>query len=160
MLNGLTQIGLVMLVIAIPTTLPGEQTSRATQSERPGVKPIDARNCPASHPIKGNFTTNSGERCIYHMPKQRFYEKTKPERCYATEEESKINGCRASKVWDWGGKRFVFIKTVQSLFLFFLESPIWLTCHAVASLWNYKTFSDSPRRGFDIQLRHVLCLGL
>jgi nuclease-like protein len=34
----------------------------------PGVPPQDTRTCPATHPIKGNFTTYSGERCIYHVP--------------------------------------------------------------------------------------------
>ena len=68
------------------------------ESERPGVKPTDAKSCPPSHPIKGNFTTYSGEPCIYHLPHQRFYEKTKPERCYATEEDAIVDGCRPSKV--------------------------------------------------------------
>jgi hypothetical protein len=31
---------------------------------RPGVPPQDAWTCPLTHPIKGNFTTYSGERCI------------------------------------------------------------------------------------------------
>jgi hypothetical protein len=52
-----------------------------------GVPPQDAWTCPLSHPIKGNFTTYSGEPCIYHVPGGRFYTKTKPERCYATEDE-------------------------------------------------------------------------
>jgi hypothetical protein len=46
----------------------------------------DAWTCPLTHPIKGNFTTYSGERCIYHMKGGQFYGKTKPERCYATED--------------------------------------------------------------------------
>ena len=41
--------------------------------------------CPGSHPIKGNFTTYSGERCIYHVPGGGFYGKTRPEQCYASE---------------------------------------------------------------------------
>ena len=52
--------------------------------------------CPADHPIKGNFSPYSGERCIYH-PSGAFYTRMKPERCYATEEEAKQDGCRASK---------------------------------------------------------------
>ncbi len=62
-----------------------------------GVAPVDAWTCPASHPIKGNFTTYSGEPCIYHVPGGQFYRKTKPERCYATEEEAVKDGCRRSK---------------------------------------------------------------
>ena len=51
---------------------------------------------PANHPIKGNSTTCSGEPCIYHM-KGKFYGKTTPERCHATEEEAVKDGCRRSK---------------------------------------------------------------
>ncbi len=71
--------------------------SGATGQGRFGVPPKDAWTCAATHPIKGNFTTYSGEPCIYHVPGGRFYDKTKPERCYATEEEAKRDGCRRSK---------------------------------------------------------------
>lgn len=64
---------------------------------RPGVPPQDAWTCPAAHPIKGNFTPSSGERCIYHPPGGEFYGRTKPERCYASGEEAARDGCRASK---------------------------------------------------------------
>lgn len=53
--------------------------------------------CPPSHPIKGNFTTYSGERCIYHVPGGQFYYRTRPERCYATEQDAVIDGCRRSR---------------------------------------------------------------
>ena len=62
-----------------------------------GVAPVDAWTCPNTHPIKGNFTTYTGERCIYHIPGGSYYQKTKPERCYLTEEEAKQGGCRRSK---------------------------------------------------------------
>lgn len=67
------------------------------QSVRPGVPPKDARTCPVTQPIKGNFTTYSGERCIYHPPAGEFYGKTKPERCYATGDDARQDGCRASR---------------------------------------------------------------
>jgi hypothetical protein len=54
-------------------------------------------SCPSEAPIKGNFTPVSRERCIYHMPSQEYYDRTKPERCYATEAEAQQDGCRASK---------------------------------------------------------------
>jgi micrococcal nuclease len=73
-----------------------KQETQAAQG-RPGVPPQDARTCPITHPIKGNFTTYSGERCIYHSPGGAFYGKTKPERCYASDEEARQDGCRASK---------------------------------------------------------------
>lgn len=62
------------------------------------MPPIARSLCPPSHPIKGNFTTRSGERCIYHMPGQRWYGKTNPERCYATEEEARHDSCWRSNV--------------------------------------------------------------
>lgn len=61
------------------------------------ASPTDQWTCPTSHPIKGNLTTYSGEPCIYHVPGGAFYGKTKPERCYATEEEAGRDGCRRSK---------------------------------------------------------------
>ena len=77
---------------ASPETRP-----KASPKGQMGVPPKDAWTCPATHPIKGNFTTYSGERCIYHMQGGQFYDKTKPERCYATEEEARKDGCRRSK---------------------------------------------------------------
>jgi hypothetical protein len=61
------------------------------------VPPASAWACPATHPIKGNFTTYSGERCIHHVMGGGFYDKTKPERCYATEGEARRDGCRRSR---------------------------------------------------------------
>jgi micrococcal nuclease len=63
---------------------------------RPGVPRQDAWTCPLTHPIKGNFTTYSGERCIYHMNGGEVFNKTKPERCYASEDEARQDGCRRS----------------------------------------------------------------
>jgi hypothetical protein len=59
---------------------------------RPGVPPPRPWQCPLTHPIKGNFTTYSGERCIYHVPGGQFYSRAKPERCYATEAEAVKDG--------------------------------------------------------------------
>ncbi len=76
---------------------PGGDRKKATPTFRAGSPPQDTWTCPATHPIKGNFTTSSGERCIYHPPGGEFYGKTKPERCYASGEEARQDGCRASK---------------------------------------------------------------
>jgi len=59
-------------------------TAAAQSPERPGVPAQDAWTCPLTHPIKGNFTTYSEERCIYHMGGGQFYGKTKAERCYVS----------------------------------------------------------------------------
>jgi hypothetical protein len=48
--------------------------------------------CPASHPVKAN--TKSG---IYHVPGGRSYERTTPDRCYATPEEAERDGYRRAK---------------------------------------------------------------
>jgi hypothetical protein len=69
------------LAVAVLLGVPGTGSQGL-----PGTPPQDAWNCPASHPIKGNSTAYSGESCIDHMPGERFYPNSKPERCYATEE--------------------------------------------------------------------------
>jgi len=61
-----------------------------------GLTPIDPYHCPASHVIKDNFTTDSGERCITHAAGGRFYEKTKPAKCYASSADAITDGCRSS----------------------------------------------------------------
>ncbi len=59
------------------------------QAAGPGaVAPLTGGTCPATHPIKGNFTTYSGERCIYHAPGGQFYYRTRPERCYTAEQDA------------------------------------------------------------------------
>jgi hypothetical protein len=42
-----------------------------------GIRPADSRTSPLSHPLKGDFTTSSGEPCIYYVPGGQFYDKTK-----------------------------------------------------------------------------------
>jgi hypothetical protein len=76
---------------------PGEAKKDSPTSFNTGVPPKDAWTCPATHPIKGNVTTYSGETCIYHPPSGAFYGKTKPEQCYASIDEARQDGCRASK---------------------------------------------------------------
>lgn len=46
--------------------------------------------------IKGNI--NSKGEWIYHMPGQRYYSRTDPEKWFCTEEEAKKAGFRRSKV--------------------------------------------------------------
>jgi hypothetical protein len=76
--------------------LMGSTAAAQTPAPRPGVPP-QGTSCPVSHPIKGNFTTYSGERCIHHLPGGEFYGRTHPERCYATEADAVNDGCRRSK---------------------------------------------------------------
>ncbi len=70
---------------------------QVAQLQTRGVSPTSAWQCPASHPIKGNFTTSSGERCIFHSPGGQFYDKTKPEMCYTSPADAIADGCRPSR---------------------------------------------------------------
>lgn len=55
------------------------------------VPPVNGQ-CPPGYPVKAN--DNSG---IFHLPGGRFYDRTVPERCYATEEGAEADGYRRSK---------------------------------------------------------------
>ncbi len=86
-----TAVALLMLILSANVVLP-------QPAKRPGVEPLDAWTCPATHPIKGNFTpTDPREVCIYHVQGGQYYVKTKPERCYATDDEGRRDGCRRSR---------------------------------------------------------------
>ncbi len=47
--------------------------------------------CPAGHPVK------VGSSGIYHVPGGRFYERTRPERCYVDAAAAEADGYRAAK---------------------------------------------------------------
>jgi hypothetical protein len=55
------------------------------------VAPVDGA-CPSGYPIKGNPSSR-----IYHVPGGRFYDRTVPERCYATADDAEADGYRAAK---------------------------------------------------------------
>jgi len=67
-------------------------TPTATKPSKPTSVPGSGYNCPAGYPIKGNASSH-----IYHMPGQRYYSKTKPEECFATEAAAKAAGYRKAK---------------------------------------------------------------
>ena len=46
----------------------------------------------AGYPIKGNANSR-----IYHVPGGRFYDRTVPERCYASAADAEADGYRAAK---------------------------------------------------------------
>ena len=54
--------------------------------------PLDDGTCPISHPVKAN--DNSG---IFHLPGGRFYDRTKPERCYSDADAAVADGYRQAK---------------------------------------------------------------
>ena len=55
------------------------------------VDPVDGV-CPASHPVKGNLQSG-----IFHVPGGLSYDRTIPERCYASEEAAEADGFRRAK---------------------------------------------------------------
>jgi endonuclease YncB( thermonuclease family) len=75
---------------------PAAPERRATEG-RPGVPPINGWTCPLSHHIKGDFRTYSSERCIYYLPGTSTYTEARTNRCYATEDEARRDGCRRSR---------------------------------------------------------------
>lgn len=60
------------------------------------TSPINGYDCPDSHPVKGNYTTYDGSKCIAHLPGGAFYSRTKPEICFVSASEARANGCRIS----------------------------------------------------------------
>lgn len=67
---------------------------RAQEAGVAVVEPV-AGACPATHQIKGNHSS-SGD-FIYHLPGSRFYDRTNPEVCFATEAEAQAAGFRAPR---------------------------------------------------------------
>jgi micrococcal nuclease len=79
-----------------PTT--AEPALRQVAEGRRGVAPESTWACPAQQPIKGQQTSfTGGGRCVYHVPDGERYSATKAERCYATVEEARQDGCVASR---------------------------------------------------------------
>jgi micrococcal nuclease len=87
-------------VSALLGTQPTPFTSAPAQSPAPPppasssgeVSPVDAWNCPPSHPIKGNRNS-----MIYHTSSSRYYSRTKPESCFSSEADAVAAGFRAPK---------------------------------------------------------------
>ena len=80
-----------------PTTPTSVVQASPGAKERPGVSPESAWACPAAHPVKGNVSAFSSPRCIYHVPDMELYGATKPDRCYATVDDARSDGCQAAR---------------------------------------------------------------
>jgi len=70
--------------------------SSESQSVIYSLPPISDRDCPSTHPVKTDFTTFGGGRCIYRVPGDDFYHRTSPRRCYATVGDAEQEGCKES----------------------------------------------------------------
>ncbi|HEY5876722.1 MAG TPA: hypothetical protein VIT64_15555 [Ilumatobacteraceae bacterium] len=83
--------------VAAPTAASLVTTAPPTGGDAPlldgtaWVPPVDG-TCPAGFPVKAN--ANSG---IFHVPGGRFYDRTVPERCYATPQSAEADGYRPAK---------------------------------------------------------------
>jgi hypothetical protein len=76
-----------------PTAAPSQPATPPQPAQQAGsVAPADEWNCPASHPFKGNRNS-----MIYHPPGGRYYNKTKPEECFASADDAVNAGYRAPK---------------------------------------------------------------
>ena len=80
-----------------PTSV--EAASRSVAELRRGAGPTEnGWACPPAQPIKGQNTTyTGGGRCVYHVPDGERYSATKADRCYATVEDARQDGCVASR---------------------------------------------------------------
>jgi endonuclease YncB( thermonuclease family) len=79
-----------------PTT--GDPAPRPTAEVRRAAPLENGWACPAQLPIKGQNTSyTGGGRCVYHVPDADRYTATKADRCYATVEDARQDGCVASR---------------------------------------------------------------
>ena len=68
------------------------QDDPAEPAEPTWVSGNDDGSAPDSHPIKAKESSG-----IYHVPGGRFYDRTKPDRCYPTAAAAEADGYRRSK---------------------------------------------------------------
>jgi len=93
----LTSFILIAAAAGLSRHLASEAASPIQMTRDVGaVVPVTAYQCPANHPIKGNFTAYSGERCIFQAPGEVSYDQTKPEKCYTSPADAIADGCGAS----------------------------------------------------------------
>ncbi len=75
---------------AAPSATPARPPT--PEAAQPWLPPRDDGNTPASHPIKAKQSSG-----IFHVPGGRFYDRTRPDRCYTTAAEAEADGYRQSK---------------------------------------------------------------
>jgi micrococcal nuclease len=68
----------------------------AVAPPKPGVEPEPNGVCPVEQPIKANL--DSDRHCTFHVPGGFLYTRTRPHRCYATQDEAARDGCRGSRL--------------------------------------------------------------
>ncbi len=75
-----------------PTTEPPSVAPGTPTDDQPWVAPNADGSAPASHPVE--VKESSG---IFHVPGGRFYDRTRPDRCYPTAAAAEADGYRRSK---------------------------------------------------------------
>ncbi len=75
-------------LVAVPGPGPGP----APAEEPPAWVEPAGGSCPDTHPVKAKLTSG-----IYHLPGMLNYERTRPDRCYATAEAAEADGLRPAK---------------------------------------------------------------
>ncbi len=80
----------------VPMRYIPQFNSSESQSVIYSLPPISNRDCPGTHPVKGDFTPPGGGGCLYRVPEDDFYNRTNPGRCYATVGDAEQDGCRRS----------------------------------------------------------------
>jgi hypothetical protein len=82
-----------------PAASPGQPGTSSQPKPGPaggshvaGSAPPSGNDCPDSHPIKANR-----ESGIYHVRGGAFYDRTRPESCYATPDDAERAGFRRSQ---------------------------------------------------------------
>lgn len=84
-------VGLVEVVEVVEVVDEVQGEDIAQESTADWVAPIGGQ-CPDGYPIKANDSSR-----IFHVPGGRFYDRTVPERCYATAEVAERDGYRRAK---------------------------------------------------------------
>jgi hypothetical protein len=81
------------------TPIPGAPPQWPPLTGSPPSEPVatwlpahDDGTAPTSHPIKAKASSG-----IFHVPGGRFYDRTTPDRCYATAADAEADGYRQSK---------------------------------------------------------------
>jgi micrococcal nuclease len=68
----------------------------AVSPPKPGVEPEPTGACPVQQPIKASV--DSEKQCTFHVPGGFLYTRTRPHRCYSTQDEATRDGCKGSRL--------------------------------------------------------------
>jgi hypothetical protein len=77
---------------ASPTAPPTPATPHVPVPTQPWVAPEADGSCPPSYPIKAKLSSR-----IFHVPGGALYDRTVPDRCYASPVAAEADGLRPSK---------------------------------------------------------------